>query len=653
MFFQGCKIAKELRLTINLRVLFLSLMLFFFSIQLTAGGALSSLCPDEEEGERQHLTRPKVQQQRPSRVQTRQPETTRVPNYFELKGSWFYLDCVSDTIPREGNDDPRCASLSTPLRHPFEEEAYDKRKDWPSVHNASIFSYLYEIYQQGEYASNFAKFVANNYRSSCALVYYDPYKDMPVILGSGGLINNYQTVATARHVVEGLDISRVFARFHNYSFNKTKSGRPVVLVDYIDVGIRSAQNAEGGLDASWIRLKEIPSGLSEKYMSRVREAEATWGDESARPPGTMTDQTLPTGKYALFHFAYGHHLVSVGDIQAPDTGSWLHSNIGIEAGSGASGAVPLRRISDGRGQFYTAGYGVSIYRRRIADGFRIQPERRIIPFWNFNQGLGDFDKVTTPYANGKGPNLMVPSFKKFDDDGYEYLLWQKEFNKLRERNPGSDVYHCAPGKNCHHIIPNPDLVYLWNYFVEGDNIFQRKDWTKFSAIIRSLCPPSIQQNGKPRLNEKREVLTNFEKKQFAWAWWNLFKGWSERDDDSRNLAWRDSKKDFSERNMPIHFKKDLWEHVKSLYPEIQRLKRISLSKKRPVEREKSQKDVEDAIYQALTNIRKTWYSLFKVNKKREVTSFPKIHEHNDDEWLLVGGKTDKAGDLKNVYIVRH
>lgn len=603
-------------------------------------------------------------------------------------GEYFYTYPTQARVPTisEGPlpfNFSKFSSLNAPLS--------EVHNDWPEISNGSIFPYLIEESS----SDSFCRFVKNTYKTSCAVICYKE-NNVPFVIGSGGYVDgswirlNEGVVSTARHNFQGRDITQLYVRFYNYEVRKIYRNRLLhVTENYIDVPVRQAMIARNGFDAGILCLHDFPEDLRRKYTHMV--SPAIYTDDFA---------TMPDGKYALFHFAGGHHLISVGHIFSPPMGSWINSNVGIEAGDGASGAVMLQK------NFRTAAHGISVYRHVNNSGVGRYVERRVIPFSQFNQqAIGDC--ISAPYQDG---NFIVRSALSLASDGYEFLRWMncKHIDRrhiydesgrkkpIFEHPDDPEYYLPDPGNmSNHHIIPIDHLLFLWEY-VHNDTL----DEFTASEIIRSVDKQKVQEDvnnairaeqykqgydKKKRENDARlrhtdgvfkdeykerinaeynkrikiiyvervkkryhplkKLIKNLtpvcpDKTWFAWSWWNLFKGPKMREDDpSRDRI------DKSEKNMPLNFNSNLWRAVKNLDASIKKL--IIQSQSRNI---KNILMAEDEIKKNLSLLENVW------EKPR------KIHPYDDREWLVVGKTpggqfTDKNGRLKKrerkeVYIIK-
>ena len=525
-------------------------------------------------------------------------------------GEYYYPANIQSTVPTisEGFMPSNFMGDSA-----FGEPLSEVHSDWPErIDNQGIFSYLL-----AERASDsFCAFVQSNYKSSCALIYYTDDRG-PLVIGSGGYVHggwiqlDEGVVATARHNFQGKDITQLYMRFYNYKVKRTADPRWLhVEENYIDVPVIGAMIATNGLDAGVLRLRTIPENLRHNYTKLIYPAVDGYVDGFV---------TMPEGKYALFHFASGHHLISVGHIYAPPAGSWTNSNIGVEAGDGASGSVFLQTNS-GR----LDAHGISIYRHVDDWGIGCRPERRAIPFARFGEKTTAItDRISAPYAYD--PGFRVISAPTLASDGYEFLRWRDCTHIGRRQggafnHPAHPMYdlHDPDNMSNHHIIPIDHLIWLWEYFYEGrldeetasvirssvdkEEIrraynqshpvdvglaFQGRDYQTYKDAnereIDRLYKQAVTARYRQALNNRyaraQELMDGLtpgrvkDKTQFAWPWWNLFKGPNCREDDPTH----DGTGDYSEKHGPLSFEHDnaeLWSAVKTLDKQIKELKKF-------------------------------------------------------------------------------
>ncbi|CAO5680881.1 MAG: hypothetical protein HEEMFOPI_01405 [Holosporales bacterium] len=549
---------------------------------------------------------------------------------------------------------------------------------WPEkIDNQGIFPYLV----QGR-SDPFCAFVQDTYKYSCAVIEYTD-DDVPLVIGSGGYLYgelfgiDEGVVATARHNFQGKNITRLYVRFYNYEVNKDqKQGFLHVKESYIDVPVVRTVEATNGLDAGVLCLKKIPPNLCSSYTRMISPATAGYADGFA---------CMPEGKYALFHFAGGHHLVSVGHIYAPPMGTWISSNIRIEGGNGASGAMFLQK------NIGLEAHGISIY-RYVED---CSEKRRAIPFSRFFASARTItDSITAPYAHD--PNFVVPVAPTLASDGYEFLRW-RDCTHIGRRHggafnhPADPMYDLENSDNMsnHHIIPIDHLIWLFEYFcderldeataddikksVNKDEIrqqfnaqnaddarlaFQDKAYKRDAEQkIEKLHTQAVTASRKKALNDRYAHVQKLidgltpggvrDKTQFAWAWWNLFKGPNCRADDPAH----DGTGDYSEKHAPLSFeqgKAALWLAVKGLDNSIKSLKKASqLNDYARIS--KVEKEVEDS-FNKLANV---W---------KNQDPHPQIHPYNSNEWIKLGKTpggqyTDKDGhkkrrEKKDLYILK-
>jgi hypothetical protein len=596
-------------------------------------------------------------------------------------GKYFYSDQAQSMVPTVSEG----AMLSNSMGYSSFGSPLSEGNGWPEkINNQGIFPYLLK-----ERASDsFCAFVQRTYKTSCAVVEYTE-GNVPFVIGSGGYLDgrwlgiNEGVVATARHNFQGRDVTRLYVRFYNYKVSKTENPRlSQVEESYIDVPVIAAIEATNGLDAGILRLRPIPEELQHKYTKMVPPTTNGYGDGFA---------TMPEGKYALFHFAGGHHLISVGHIYTPPIGAWINSNIGIEGGDGASGAMFLQENPG-----HLDAHGISIYRHVDDWGAGRRPERRAIPFARFQETARTItDRIAAPYSDD--PNFVIPVALTPTSDGYEFLRW-RDYTHISRRHggafnhPADPMYDLADPDNMsnHHIIPIDHLIWLWEYFFDGrlDEVtasairssvdkeeircaynqshpvdvglaFQGKEQQTYKDAnereIDILYAQTVTARYQQALNDRyaraQELIEGLtpggvrDKTQFAWLWWNLFKGPNSRADDPAH----DGTRDYSEKHGPLSFeysKKELWSAVKDLDRSIKELKKVSQSSNVALILQ-----AEGEISEFLTRLDNIW----ETQDKR-------IHPYDLNDWVLVGKTpggqfTDKEGrenrrERKNVYRLR-
>ena len=592
-------------------------------------------------------------------------------------GEYFYPDQAHSMVPTVSEGVMASNAMGySPFGAPLSED-----NGWPEkIDNQGIFPYLV----RGS-SDSFCAFVQDTYKASCAVIEYTD-DNVPLVIGSGGYLNgkrlgiNDGVVATARHNFQGRDITRLYVRFYNYKVSKARNPRFLhVEENYIDVPVVATVEATNGLDAGVLLLKKIPRDLCQSYTSMISPTMVGYGDGFT---------CMPEGKYALFHFAGGHHLISVGHIYASPRGSWINSNIGIEGGDGASGAMFLQENLGLEAQ------GISIYRHVQDYGTGRRPERRGIPFARFREAARTItDRIAAPYSDD--PNFVVPVALTPASDGYEFLRW-RDYTHIGRRHggvfnhPADPMYDLADPDNMsnHHIISIDHLIWLWEYFFDGrlDEVtasairssvdkeeircaynqshpvdvglaFQGKEQQAYKDAnereIDRLYTQAVKAREKQALNDcyarAQELIEGLtpggvrDKTQFAWPWWNLFKGPNSRADDPAH----DGTGDYSEKHAPLSFEQGkavLWLAVKALDQSIKDLKKASqLTDPACIGR------VEKAVAISFENLAGVW-------KKQDSQI---IHPYNSNEWINVGKTpggqyTDKDGckkrrERKDVY----
>lgn len=480
----------------------------------------------------------------------------------------------------------------------------DMWNSWPEVQNQSIFSFFLED-------TSFGKFVRDYYQSSCAVVYY-PSNGDPKIIGTGSYIDSIWegkkegVVATARHNFSGVSLSQLYVRFFHYNVSQINSHWLCVDEDFLDVPVTNTEIAAGGLDAGILRLLPIPSKYQAQYTKMLPLCvEGRYRDDWA---------TIPAGKYAMFHFAGAEPHISVGHIY-PSPGAVLSSEIRIEAGPGASGASVFQQIGD-----RITTHGISIYRHMDDWGIGRDTQRTIIPFERFTcPGILD-NPIVAPYNN---PDFQVFSPESLEEDGYEFLRVKPTG---REESPNDPLYRVDNHMSNHHIIPMGKLLYLWDYFYTSSEL-PRDIWDSKSrrkgeqshyndhvertyATARDLMFRLIANpTGEPRENRDK----------FAWACWNLFKGWNgdyRTDDPESNL----------EETRPQGFLTKQWEHIYNLNSSIEELWKTS-QRFDPREIQKSQQNV-------IVVLREFYSYLNKFRPSRVGL----IHLFYEPEWEVMGNR---------------
>jgi hypothetical protein len=492
--------------------------------------------------------------------------------------------------------------------------------DWgDNVQNTSIFHYLLED-----------AFVKDWYKSSCAIVYYA--SDGAHIIGTGSYVDGNK-VATARHCFERFAIESLYARFFHYKVNS--KGIEAI---FIDVPVLRKAIANGGLDAGYLFLTPINESLARTYTRILPVTrDPVFDDDFA---------TLPEGQYAMFHFADGVHQISTGDVPPPPPGAaFIHNNIPIEAGSGASGATVIRST----GPKDVQAYGISIYRLVRPGTYSRDAERRVIPFAKFELS-GWTGSISAPYSMLGCVEIISNPYDE-DEDGYEYLKWLRDFEGIDKDKPGSKVYGVASSSTYgvdpssqqnHHIIPRGDLWFLWEYFFTGPSTELIKEVvlreqldakrvkrafdfdSKFAELLASEKVKYLPiKKMLEQLSPDWDAANRFARR-FSWSYWNLFQGWqgaSFREDDPAKV--QDAVHGRSEKQKPNGFDEKLWDALKKpytgLYFRIQSLKEASkIGLPDP--------SLLEALGVSLRNLCTIWFGL---PAKERI-----IHPFNPNEWIL-------------------
>lgn len=532
--------------------------------------------------------------------------------------------------------------------------------DWPDrLDNQSLFSWLFRS-PRAEYRG-FVEFVKGWSKSACAIVFYPPAgASDPKIIGTGSLIN-VNIVATARHNYNGLDLARIYVRFFDYSLEVDPvSRRSVIKEHYLDIPILRVHNAAEGLDAGYVTIAELED---ERLFHRFARVLPKF-DEA------FTGSRLPSGHYAMFHFAYGRPMVSIGQIEISRFYSYrLDELIQIQAGPGASGAAI---IYQGFGKTYSG--GLSVY--RVHDGW---VDRRVIPFVAFRApAVVPIDEIIAPYKYN--PDFRAFYSSALTESGYEFLRWNLAAQGQRPNHPVSPAYNVLANHSNHHIIPIGDLLYLWDYcdHLDHGTLNQIRDRVNGEVAQRSreeitALRGDIRGNYRDepqrfvagqaeikerlaRFKERRrrelvsEVLNGLygaikrilirltpgnrnDKTWFAWSFWNLFKGWEKdyRDDDPAAL----SCPDFSEQVRPETLDPRLWSCIKDrregLYRRIQELKTVTRNQV-----------AEDNLHRSLVALDCVW-----SERGRRDQCIQCIHPYNASEWEPVGRRSGH-----DIYIVK-
>lgn len=548
---------------------------------------------------------------------------------YERTDNWYFVD-VSESGARVIEEQPR----------PYVDEGVGAPitiyNSWPEkLNNVSIFHYLCDDATAG--SAEFIEFVRTWYKASCAIVYKSE-NEIPRIIGSGSLVSRNK-ISTARHNFNNFHNENLFIRFFSYKVEK-RGQNFLVKESYIELPVINREIAAEGLDAGFLI---IPKLMDQSIFSRYAKTLACSLDGIA------------SGKYAMFHFAEGRHQVSVGDIVLPVHGMLLTDHIQIQAGSGASGAAIIVKQLDS-----VLGCGVSVYREFNKTGAWV--DRRIIAFCDFNKPKW-IDPVSAPYSNhmqGQGVNVASTAF---DESGYEFLQWfGNEFQKPRMEKPNNPHYRVNVAHSVHHIIPIFDMQFLWDYFhflpaaeeraihesviadanrrfpshrgaLQADLLKQRERYINEQLINLRLntlrqryqdvypllyalcCPP-----GQDASNNN-----DFCRKNFAWAPWNLFKGWGHRTDDPKNDG-----SSRSEKNKPLTFNQELWSCLVDerigLVSLISNLKRIKYSQEFEA--------LRTNLLSVLKRILSVWTSLPVAERI--------IHSYKESEWEVSGYKEGRT-----------
>lgn len=523
--------------------------------------------------------------------------------------------------------------------------------DWPEkLSNISIFPWLLPHAENSRHAK-FSCFVKSWYQSACAIVYY-PQSGDPKIIGSGALVRD-GLVATARHNFENFPQDKLFIRFFYYSVSQVNNHFLRIREQYLDVPIINRYPGNYGIDAGYLEIAMLCNKTIVTQYSKILPIEKSLFDHTP----------LSAGHYAMFHFSGGKPQVSIGKIETQNVGMQLHDNISIQAGPGASGAAVIWK-----GLNTTLGGGISIY--RIIDNGCIR--RRIINFSEF-YNLGYLDKISAPYYFNA--NFQIIPSTALNESGYEFLRYRLEdYRGRRVDHPDNDVYKLVNENHSnHHIIPISDLLYLWDYFHKLDaqtirdiikivksecNERLLQGMSRLNKYVLDYYPDSNErafhlEDGKKELNKKisqfsekryqelyRENLNkkyaqfyllfktlspnyqNNSSTNFAWSFWNLFKGWKKdyRTDDPAS----EYSSDFSEKIRPKLFTRTLWHCVKNpndgLYHRIQQLKSTSVPNSAN----------EATLFNCMHTLANTW--------SRQTKSGNHPHQYNLEEWEKMGIK---------------
>ena len=479
--------------------------------------------------------------------------------------NWFYLDAVGDGSALTEPPRPYHPSLQrrgTPL---------SLLNQWPKqLNNATLFQFLCEPPAQSPH-KDFYDFVKKYYQSSCAIVVQNAAGHRKIV-GSGGLIKYSEEyhVVTARHVVEHVANEKIFVRFFRYTIGK-KENRSCVFESSIDLPVLKRIVAKNGVDGCYLHIAlPVNKVLFSQHTNLVELANAN------------QMQSLASGRYALFHFAYGQHQVSLGEIR---TGAYLklHDNIRIQAGSGASGAMLLHHVDH---YANARSVGISVYRFR-RDGYC---DNRVIAYNSFVSPRA-LDDVTAPFRVGKAASDITQH--NLEQSGYEYVDWARYTaggGVAREESPDLPMYDVLPNHSNHHILPIRTLQYLWDYFHLN---YDRGDGNAFQIPYHRRLAPIVIQNinknvfnvyhigpGSPSFDALVEstAKAKFEKlysavsavldelcwpldpgrENIAWSHWNLFKGWNS------TIRGNNDPGDEVEPHKPVTFDANLWDYVQQV-----------------------------------------------------------------------------------------
>lgn len=485
---------------------------------------------------------------------------------------------------------------------------------WPTVSNRSIFPFLL-----GSATSELARFVQDCYQSSCAIVYAPAGREAQII-GSGSFVDGDTwglrdgVVVTARHNFSDIPIDALYVRFFHYAvFPASSQGYDAaenyLWVDesYLDIPVTSAFVAEGGIDAGVLELLQVSSRKSRQYMRRLARTAPEFDER----------RTIPTGKYAMFHFADGQHQISVGHVFAPPLGAWVNSDIHIEAGSGASGAALIAPGFGGPPQ----AVGVSIYRQISDFGTWRSVQRRAVLFDRLTRPGGISDPITAPYR--ARPDFLASSALNHDEDGPEYLRIRPAG---REERPAGAEYDVGDDMDRHHIVPMNNLLYLWDYF-HAPSPLPRDIWVRTSyrqkaeesfhsraernhVAVRDLLGKLIA-NPREEDADTRRVL-------FAWARWNLFEGW-------KGVYRTDDPKSEVERTRPRGFHAEQWGLLQELNSGIVALYDAARGWDPAV--------IESAQNNIQTRLQRLYGFLTRGRHSHRLTH---LHRYNSEEWVRDG-----------------
>lgn len=321
----------------------------------------------------------------------------------------------------------------------------------------------------------FGEFVKEWYSCSCAVVYHS--QRGPLVIGSGNYVRK-GIISTARHVYDELADAELSVRFFKYDIRQRSSTEFEVEQSYIDVPIIDRRNAESGLDAGFLCFYTDDEELVAQY-GKVLPCPGLKEERGLASAGVSG---VVRGVYALFHFAGGKPLVSVGRVDAaPEGMSWTKPVIDVHSGPGSSGAAAIGKY-DSR----IAGEALHVCRPKGA-GY---DERRFIEFSKLLKP-GRYDAIEAPYKAGRRLGLFNAA--TLNGDGREFLKYdaarhggrrgaakharaedafdtRKKFDCPRDEAYRFDRYgpKFAGQLQNHHIIPIDDMIYLYEYFSNLD-----------------------------------------------------------------------------------------------------------------------------------------------------------------------------------------
>lgn len=275
------------------------------------------------------------------------------------------------------------------------------------------------------------------------------------------------------------------------------------------------------------------------------------------------------------------------------------------------------------------------------------------------------------YESGESSRLNLPL-----PDGLERLFrrWNNgDRYGQRPEHPGTPIYNVPQGYANHHVIPIPDLLFLWDFLhalpCEQEKHIRKQvkeSWgsalkEKEAKIRADFSEYPSDEKGKmikrgmaefmgtkgdwlkneydrlkaQAVNERYgkfhtvlEVLcqpNNLCRRSFAWGGWNLFQGpQATRGDDPEHGQ---NRHDRSEKIKPHNFNQQQWNLLKDqkegLYTRIQALKKLN----KPDEKE------SEKLYTALSNISNFW------RKRPEGEKVP--YPYRVDDW----SPADKHGKV--------